>query len=135
MRSTSPRHGKSLAFGRLIRVSQGEVVIGFTPETDFHRTTVLGHGKSIIESVMAQHFGVPTRLVVDPTGAKMAPPSIAEEEAREKAVHERSVESRVRNDAALQATLRILGGEIEHIQVLERERPSVVDPEPPDESA
>lgn len=134
VRSASPRHGKSLAFGRLIRIVPGEVVIAFTSDADFHRTTVSGAGKATIEAVMSQLTGQPTRLVIDLNAARTAPPSIAEEEAKERAARERSVDFRVRHHPALQAVMRILGGELEHIQVLERERPTVEEPEPSDDS-
>ena len=134
VRTASPRHGKSLAFGRLVRVAPGEVVIGFTSESDFHRTTVSGAGKAIIEQAMSEVTGRPTRLVIDANGAQTAPPSIAEEEAKERAAHERSVDYRVRHHPALVSAMRILGGELEHVQVLERERPAVVEADPSDES-
>ncbi len=131
VRAESPRHGKSLAFGRLLRAAAGEVVIGFLPEADFHRATVSGSGRALIEETFARVFGAPTRLVIDQHGAATAPPSLAEEEAKEKEAHEKSVDARVRRHPALQAALRMLGGEIEHIQMLERERPSALAGEHP----
>jgi hypothetical protein len=133
VRATSPRHGTSLAFGRLVRVVPGEVVIAFPPEADFHRSTVSGAGRATIEQVLTSTFGRPTTLVIDSAAASLAPHSIAEVEAKERAAHERTVEARVRNHPALQSALRILGGEVEHVQVLERERPTVADPEPVDD--
>jgi hypothetical protein len=134
VRAASPRHGKSLAFGRLIRLTPGEVVIAFTPDADFHRSTVSGAGRAIIERILSETLGQPTRLVIDSAAASLAPQSIAEVEATERARHERSVEARVRNHPALQSALRILGGEVEHVQVLERERPPASpDPAPPDD--
>ena len=135
VRAASPRHGASLAFGRLVRVAPGEVVIAFPPEADFHRSTVSGAGRATIEQVLTTTFGRPTRLVIDNAAASLAPQSIAEVEAKERAAHERTVEARVRNHPALQSAIRILGGEVEHVQVLERERPSpsVAEPEPADD--
>lgn len=136
VRAASPRHGKSLAFGRLVRVAPGEVVIAFTQEADFHRATVNGGGKATIEQVMSEVLGAPTRLVIDQNAARTAPTSIAEEEATARAAHERSVEYRVRHHPALQSALRVLGGEIEHVQIFERERPTAAPvPDTPDESA
>ncbi|MGA9524296.1 MAG: DNA polymerase III subunit gamma/tau, partial [Myxococcaceae bacterium] len=135
VRAKSPRHARSLAFGRLIRIGAGEVVLAFSKDADFHRTTVAGNGRALVEEVLTQQFGTPTRLVVDQNAADSAPLSIAEEEARDRAAHERNVESRVRHHEVTQSVLRILGGELEHIQVLERERPGVPDTDPADENA
>ena len=133
VRAASPRHGKSLAFGRLVRLAPGEVVIAFTPEADFHRSTVSGTGRATIEQILSSTFGRPTRLIVDSAAANLAPQSIAEVEANQRAAHERTVEARVRNHPALQSALRILGGEVEHIQVLEPDRPAPPEPEPGDD--
>jgi hypothetical protein len=133
VRATSPRHGKSLAFGRLVRLAPGEVVIAFTPEADFHRSTVSGSGRATIEQILSSAFGRPTRLVIDNTGAPQAPQSIAEVEAKERAAHERTTEARVRSHPAVQSAIKILGGEVEHVQVLERERPVAPEPEPGDD--
>jgi hypothetical protein len=132
VRAASPRHGKSLAFGRLVRFAPGEVVIAFSADPDFHRSTLSGAGRATIEQILSDTFGQPTKLVVDNAAASLAPQSIAEVEAKERAAHERSVEARVRNHPALQSALRILGGEVEHVQVLEREPPAATEP-PPDE--
>lgn len=134
VRAASPRQGKSLAYGRLVRIAPGEVVIAFTAEHDFHRATVSGHGKASIEELISSQLGAPTRLSIDSSAATSAPPSIAEEEVKERAAHERSVDFRVRSNGALQAALRILGGEIEHVQVLERERPALPEPDTSEES-
>jgi hypothetical protein len=129
VRQASPRHGKSLAFGRLVRLSAEEVAVAFTADADFHRTTVSGTGKPTVEKALGAHFGRPVRLVVEAAGAEKLAPSIAEEETRERAEHERSIEGRVRQHPAIKAALRILGGELEHVFVVERERPSA----PPDD--
>jgi len=135
VRLKSPRHAKSLAFGRLVRLGGGEVVIAFPKDADFHRATVTGGiGKQIIDEAVTSQLGSGTRLVVDQNAAAEAAPSIAEQEAKERAAHERGVESRVRNHPATQAAMRILGGELEHIQVLERDRPDVPEPELTDEN-
>lgn len=122
VRTESPRHGKSLAFGRVLRAAAGEVVVAFTPEADFHRATVSGAGRNLIEEILTRSFGTPTRLVIDAHGAANAPPSLAEEEAKEREAHEKSVEARVRRHPSLERAMRLLGGEIEHIQIVERDR-------------
>jgi hypothetical protein len=135
VRAESARHGKSLAFGRLLRSDPGELVVAFTAECDFHRSTVSGTGRGLIEEALSRILGRPTRLVVDQHGAASAPPSLAEEEAKERLAHEKSVESRIRRHPALLATLRMFGGEVEHIQMLERERPAAAEPEPVDDGS
>jgi hypothetical protein len=119
----SPRHAASLKQGRLLYLRDGEVALAFRPETGFHRTTVTGQsGRTVVERLLSLHFGRPTRLVVDDSAAAAAGKSVAELDAEARAEHERTTGQSVRNHPAILATLRILGGELEHIQVLEHER-------------
>jgi hypothetical protein len=120
----SPRHSASLKNARLLSLREGEVAIAFRPDAGFHRTTVTGQsGRPVVERLLSVHFGRPTRLVVDETpGAATGGKSLAELDAEARAEHERATGQSVRNHPAILATLRILGGELEHIQVLERER-------------
>ncbi len=120
----SPRHSASLKQARLLFLRDGEVGIAFRPDASFHRTTVLGQsGRPLVERLLSTHFGCPTRLVLDETpGAAAAGKSVAEMDAEARAEHERATGQSVRNHPAILATLRILGGELEHIQVLEHER-------------
>jgi len=134
----SPRHSASLKNGRLLSLREGEVAIAFRPDAGFHRTTVTGQsGRAAVERLLSVHFGRPTRLVVDETpGAASGGKTLAELDADARAEHERATGQSVRNHPAILSTLRILGGELEHIQVLEHERTGapgsdVVD-EPPD---
>lgn len=120
----SPRHSSSLKNGRLLSLREGEVAIAFRPDAGFHRTTVTGQsGRAAVERLLSVHFGRPTRLVVDETpGAASGGKTLAELDAEARAEHERATGQSVRNHPAILATLRILGGELEHIQVLEHER-------------
>ena len=120
----SPRHSASLKQARLLFLRDGEVGIAFRPDASFHRTTVLGQsGRPVVERLLSTHFGRPTRLVLDETpGAGAAGKSVAEMDTEARAEHERATGQSVRNHPAILATLRILGGELEHIQVLEHER-------------
>jgi len=120
----SPRHSASLKNGRLLSLRDGEVAIAFRPDAGFHRTTVTGQsGRPVVERLLSVHFGRPTRLVVDETpGAATGGKTLAELDAEARAEHERATGQSVRNHPAILATLRILGGELEHIQVLEHER-------------
>jgi hypothetical protein len=125
VREASGRHAKSLAFGRLVALKDGEVTVAYPPSQGFHKVTVTGNGKALIEKALTEHFGRPTRLVVQEAteGEGNAPQgltSLAEQDAQERTEHERSTEGRVRSHPAVRATLKLLGGEIEHIQVYEQ---------------
>ncbi len=123
VRSASARHAASLAQGRLVALRPGEVVLAYRPESSFHRTTVTGQsGRAAVEKLLGQHFGRPTRIVLDDAAAATAPKSLAEQDAEARAAHEVSTDQSVRGHPAIRAALRILGGELEHIQVLERQR-------------
>lgn len=131
MRQSSGRHAKSLACSRLLWIREGELAIGFTPKDGFHKTTVSGSGRAIVEKALAEHFGRPTKLVVQDVAEGEAAPStgmdagpggmvsLAQQDASERAAYEKSTEGRVRAHPAVRATLKLLGGEIEHIQVYE----------------
>jgi hypothetical protein len=120
----SPRHAASLKNARLLSLREGEVAIAFRSDAGFHRTTVTGQsGRPVVERLLSTHFGRPTRLVVDETpGAATGGKTLAEVDAEARVEHERATGQSVRNHPAILATLRILGGELEHIQVLEHER-------------
>lgn len=126
VKKASTRHGASLAFGRLLWIRPGEVAVAFPKEASFHRSTVSAQsGKALVEKVLAEHFGAPTRLVIEEAAdvAAAAAPSLAEEEAQSRAAHEKSTDQMVRAHPAVRTALRLLGGEVEHIQVFDRPRP------------
>ena len=120
----SPRHAASLKNARLLHLRDGEVGIAFRGDAGFHRTTVMGQsGRPVVERLLSTHFGRPTRIALDETaGAAAGAKTLAEIDAEARAEHERATGQSVRNHPAILATLRILGGELEHIQVLEHER-------------
>jgi len=139
VRTQSVRHGTALAHGRLLWLRPGEVGLAYAPNAAFHRGMVTGgSGKALVEKALSEHFGRPMKLLAQEATAETAaasPLSIAEQDAQARAAHTSSTEGKVRSHPAIRAVLKILGGEIEHIQVLEPERPSaspVV--ESPDES-
>jgi hypothetical protein len=127
VKAASIRHGAALAHGRLLWLRAGEVGVAYVPSAAFHKAQVSGGtGRALIEKALSEHFGRPTRLVVeDATGEAAAAtgPSIAEQEAQARTAHQQSTEGKVRSHPAIRAVLKVLGGEIEHIQVLEPERP------------
>lgn len=138
VRAESSRHGTSLAFGRLLWLRPGEVAVAFPPGAAFQKSNVTGQsGRAVVEKILSEHFGAPTRLVVE-EGAELiaaAAPSLAEEEQRSRAEHERSTSAMARNHPAVRAALRALGGEVEHVQVLDRPRGDAPRAEGEDEAA
>ncbi|MFP2932836.1 DNA polymerase III subunit gamma/tau, partial [Pyxidicoccus sp. 3LG] len=139
VKSASPRHGAALANGRLVSMRAGEIVLGFLPTAGFHKTAVSSPGgKAAVDKALAEHFGRPVKLTIQDVSsddARMGP-SLAEQDAQSRAAHEKSTDNKVRSHPAVRAVLKFLGGEIEHIQVYEPERPSAVPPtDTPDDSA
>ncbi|MCP3167544.1 DNA polymerase III subunit gamma/tau [Myxococcus qinghaiensis] len=143
VKASSLRHGTALANGRLVSMKAGEIILGFLPSAGLHRMTVTAAaGKAVIDKLLAEHFGRAVKLSFQDVSADdtRASFSIAERDAQSRATHEKNTESKVRNHAAVRAVLLRLGGEIEHIQIYEPERPSAASPadapiEAPDESA
>jgi len=130
VRAASPRHGKSLSHGRFVGMEPGTVRIAFPADAAFHRTTVFGMSRQLIEDELTRHFGRPTKVAEDNTtqALKAAAPSIAEDEARETSARHSAIDARVSHHPAIKNVLRILGGSVEHVQYLEpvREAPSLV---------
>ncbi len=139
VREASGRHAKSLACGRLLWIREGEVAVAYPPSQGFHKVTVSGNGRALIEKALSEHFGRPTKLVVQ-DGAEGDKAeglvSLSELDAQERAAYEKSTEGRVRGHPAIRATLKFLGGEIEHIQVYDTPARPATTPsnESPDES-
>jgi len=136
VRRASTRHGASLAFGRLLWIRPGEVALAYPRSADFHKATISAQsGRQLIEKLLAEHFGAPTRLMIEeaPELAAAAAPSLAEEDAKSRDAHEKSTDAMVRAHPSVRAALRMLGGEVEHIQVFDRPRPEEVRPEGEDE--
>ena len=142
VRKASTRHGASLAFGRLLWIRPGEVALAYPRSASFHKATITAQsGRALIEKALTEHFGAPTRLVVEEAAelAAAAAPSLAEEEAKNRDEHEKSTDAMVRAHPAVRAALRHLGGEVEHIQVFDRPRPDALQgedevPEPPEQT-
>jgi hypothetical protein len=133
VKARSSRHGASLAFGRLVSLREGWISLAFTREASFHRATVAGTGRPIIEQALTEHFGRPTRVELQDDTAG-AGPSIAEQDAQVRETRERGAEAKAKGHPAVLAALRVLGGELEHIRVLEPEAPpSATEPDLPED--
>lgn len=138
VKGASIRHGAALANGKLMWLRPGEVGVAYTAAAAFHRGQVMsGPGRALVEKALSEHFGRPTKLVLEEaTGEAVSSLSIAEQEAQARTAHQHSTEGKVRSHPAIRAVLKVLGGEIEHIQVHEPERPaSGPAVESPEESA
>jgi hypothetical protein len=132
VRADSARHAASLAHARVLWIRPGDVTVGFPSRAEFHRVQLSGAGKALVEESLSRHFGRPTKLGIEPRpeAAEGAPPSLAEQEATERQARDRGADQKVRNHPAVASILRLLGGEIEHVQPLEPERAEP--PPPPD---
>lgn len=138
VRTASPRFGKSLSFGRLVSSEPGLLKIAFPPEAGFHRATIFGTAKAEIEKQISLAIGAATRLQEDSSNAALAaaPKSIAEQELTDRTARERSIDARVRVHPAVQAVMKHLGGQIEHVQVLDALPAAGTEaPAPPDDDA
>lgn len=139
VKAASVRHGTALANGRLLWLRAGEVSVAYIPSAAFHRSMVAtGNGKALVEKALSEHFGRAMKLLVEEASAEVAAStlSLAEQDAQARTAHTQSTEGKVRSHPAIRAVLKHLGGEIEHIQVLEPERPPAnPSPEVPEDSA
>lgn len=138
VRLANPRIGKSLSFARLIGLVNGEAQLAFPTDAGFHRATVFGHARAELEGHIGKHLGAPTKLVEVKSDAAFAQAgrSVAEQEANEKATREKNIEAKVRANPAVLSVLKVLGGTLEHVQVLEpATRADESAPAAPDEDA
>jgi len=126
VKAASIRHGAALSHGRLLWLRPGEVGVAYVAAHAFHRGQLMGGtGRALVEKALSEHFGRPTKLVLEEaTGEAATTLSIAEQESQARTAHQQSTEGKVRSHPAIRAVLKMLGGEIEHIQVLEPERPA-----------
>lgn len=138
VRAVSTRFGKSLSFGRLVSAEPGLLKIAFPQEAGFHRATVFGSARAEIEKYVSTALGQATRLQEDSSNAALAaaPKSIAEQELSDRAAREKSIDARIRIHPAVQSVLKYLGGQVEHVQVLDALPPAGAEaPAPPDDDA
>ncbi|MBN8228303.1 DNA polymerase III subunit gamma/tau [Corallococcus macrosporus] len=138
VKSASVRHGTALANGRLQSMKAGEIVLGYPPSAAFHKAAVTAPaGKAAVDAALASHFGRAVKLTITdvPQVQDMLPggmgQSLSEQDTQSRATHEKTTEGKVRSHASVRAILKMLGGEIEHIQVYEPERPPANLPDVP----
>ncbi len=102
-------------------MSDGEIRLGYPSDAAFHRAAIFGNSKSTLEQTLSTHFGRPFKLAEEssPQLIAQAPKSLAEVVAGDRLVREKDIEAKVKEHPAVRSVLRLLGGSLEHIQVLE----------------
>ncbi|MBK7863169.1 MAG: DNA polymerase III subunit gamma/tau [Archangiaceae bacterium] len=138
VRLANPRIGKSLSYGRMISIAGGDVRLAFPTDAGFHRATVFGHARAELEKHISKRLGETLKIVEEKSDAawQQAGRSVAEQEAAEKATREKAIEAKVRQNPAVLSVLKVLGGTLEHVQVLEpASRTEEAVPATPDEDA
>ncbi|MHB8416864.1 MAG: DNA polymerase III subunit gamma/tau [Myxococcales bacterium] len=113
----SPRIGTALKNGRLKELRPGELTLCY-PTGDF-RAALLAAERTAVESLLAAHFGAATRLTLREGDDETAETSIAEREARGTAARTEQVKSAALQSDAVKEALRVLGGQVEEIRVLD----------------
>ncbi|MFN0061526.1 MAG: hypothetical protein ACKVPX_03275 [Myxococcaceae bacterium] len=132
VRAASPRHGTALANGRFLGAAADGVRIGFTRDSHFHRAAVTSEsGRPLCDAALRAAWSTPLRLIIEDAPAG-APPSLAEEETRARESREQGLTQSAHSHPAVRNVLRLLGGEVEHIQLNEAvasPRPGTLDDE------
>lgn len=129
VRNENARLGNALSHARFLGLTPDGVRVAFPAEAGFHRSTVFGQNRPVVEQALARALGRAARLVEETSAAALsaAPRSLAEEETSARTGRERNIEARVREHPAVRAIARVLGGTVEHIQVLEAPPPEPVE--------
>ncbi|MFT3838829.1 MAG: hypothetical protein QM723_17750 [Myxococcaceae bacterium] len=123
LRQENPRLGKSFSHARFVTVDGATLKVAFPSDAGFHRATVFGSGRDAIEALLSKIFGRTTKLHEDTSTAALqeAPKSIAENEASARAAREQRIEAAVRTHPSVVNVMKILGGQLELVHVLEPE--------------
>ena len=127
LRDTAPRQGKALSFGRFLGLTAEGLRIAFPPEAGFYRATVFGSTRAQVEESLSKFFGRAIRLIEDTSAAASAPAaprSIAEDELSARNAREQVIEHKVREHVAVKNVMRLLGGSLEHLQIIEAAKPA-----------
>lgn len=108
----------ALAHGRILEANAGQVRLGFSPADGMFRSQA-ERGLRDAEAALARVAGAPMRLTLESVSAGDATPSVAQEDSARERAREEQAEREGREHPAVLAALRILGGAVEHIRVLE----------------
>jgi hypothetical protein len=123
LRQENPRLGKSFSHARFVTLDGPTLKVAFPIDAGFHRATVFGSGKEAIEASLSKSFSRQTKLIEDTSTAalQVAPKSVAELEASARTAREQRIEASVRTHPSVVNVMKILGGQLELVQVLEPE--------------
>ncbi len=126
LRETTTRFGKALSYARFLGFTPEGVRLSFPPEAGFHRSTIFAANKPAVEEALSKYFTRPMRLLEEtaPQAVQTAPKSIAEEEQSARNAREEVITHKVREHVAVKNVMRLLGGALEHLQVLEPASPA-----------
>ncbi|HEY3450117.1 MAG TPA: hypothetical protein VGK67_27435 [Myxococcales bacterium] len=110
-----------LAHGRLLGIAEGRVRLGFAPQDGMFRRQVersLKEAEAAIAKVLGRSAGLVVETI-DAAHVAEAAPSIAEEETERTRAREETAKKETREHPHVLAAMRLLGGTIEYIRVLE----------------
>ena len=126
LRHDNPRLGKSFSHARFVALDGSQLKVAFPADAGFHRATVFGSGREAIEAVLSKSFGRAMKVSEDTSVSSLsnAPKSVAENEASARAAREQRIEQSVRSHPSVVNVMKILGGQLELVHVLEPEAPA-----------
>ena len=113
-----------LAHGRLLGIAGGKVRLAFAPQDGMFRRQTERSLKDA-EAAIAKVLGRAAGLVVETLGAAAiaeAAPSIAEEDTERTREREETAKRETREHPNVLAAMRLLGGAIEFVKILEEEQ-------------
>ena len=117
----SPRIGAALRHGRLRSWRDGELVLAY-PAGDFRLSLLLSE-KVEAERLLTEQAGQPIRLSLLEGAASEDAPSQAELEARDESARVDQLRTSALESSAVRDAVRILGGTVDEVRVLSKERP------------
>lgn len=111
----------ALAHGRVLALGGGRVRLGFSATDGMFRRQVERAQKDA-EAAISKVLGTPTGLALETVSVGEAPaPSLAEEETERSRAREDDIRRESREHPAVLAAMRLLGGVVEEIRVLDEE--------------
>jgi DNA polymerase-3 subunit gamma/tau len=122
----------SLAHGRVLSLVPGRVRIGYGPLDGMYRSQA-ARGQKDAQAALEKVLGVPCEIVIDSVAASDdSTLSIAEEEYERTRAREERLKREGREHPAVLAAMKIFGGKVEDVRVLEEETDEEFAPAPDD---
>jgi hypothetical protein len=119
----------SLAHARVIHLGSGAARLGYGPQDGMYRRQAERNVKEV-EAVLLRMLGGPTSLSFESISAQEALLSMAEEDNERAKVREETLTRKSRESTPVLSAMRILGGTIEQVRVLDDEQESEFVPAP-----